>query len=922
MSDFRNGSGQDPSFNDFSSFASADSLSSDFARNNASSDDWYDQGFDLGNEDAEDTENLEAYGINPNLLHSVEEQVTHAPQNQELSDAQVHLREGSVKIDMDPLAEKRNISSGAPSYTSKAQAVTYGGGSSIYDKDNARLANRTATMDYSNPNLSTSIPVRSVYSDSYLKQKEQEANQTYMGRSSTSYDTKMEDYNDEYGTSSYRSRNKESHISESDNRYIKNRIAQRDKMLDAYTDESGMTEQQRIQAMRKRQIQEQRERFERQRKAKALENQHLKNLKNAQVNKIDPATVVGSSLNSQEKSFNAYQQGRILYPSYKVETSEEDLARKAQEQKSFNPQHAQIWNEAHQALMALGSASRAKHNAQNDGQSQGRQAFKRGFAGFAGAMASIPAGLAIRGGKTNKVQHNSYSPLSSEHKFGTAESAKIIPNAQARPERVLAESLGGPVDETTRSHASRVHSKKVQHNPGPKDNSEKSLEELAKEYPGLSPEHLIKLKRSSNRCHLVSRTPIFDANSNISMYELKFTAGKLFQVNALKSEHVYHVLFGYFIRRGISCFIGRRPNVMVMMPITYDFLDYIDRYSVSRVVLRICPEQPVTPSALHILTKLRRSGMSFAIDLMLLLKKDWNRAILSIEYVMIDLSSKVKEQLHVFQRLKIKAPWLKTIGYNDTNGEGYGYLAKHMIDFFDGPFWMPQLRFNQDPEFFVPMQQEIMVLIHELFKDNPDYEVFLHFLKSHESLSRDMAVFLYRFRHASPRQVQNTNDLFHYLKQSSTSRSFSVLAGRAMLLQYVKSLNISSQYILQEFFKQALIRGYFCEYLNKVMNNSDLEKFGFQTGMFSLLHLFLLKEEVDVIADDSYADIYDRIYSSEVLTDAIECIQAIENTNLTGIFDFIQKYKVPPASVLISHEKAVMRTNELLLVLNIATTRK
>lgn len=924
MSDFRNGSGQDPSFKEFSSFASVDSLSSDFARNNAGQDEWYDQGFDLGNEDTEDTENLEAYGINPELLNTVEEQVTHAPENQELSDAQIHLREGTVKIDMDPLAATRNISSGSPNYSHKNQSVIYGGGSSIYDKDNARLANRTSTMVYSkSSNANDYVPVGSVYSDSYLKQKEQESNYASMGRNSTSYDTHVPEDNDEYGTSSFRSRNKDHSnvVSASDNRYIKNRIAQRDKMLDAdIADDSGMSEQQRIQAMRKRQIQEQRKRFERQRQAKARETKHLKTLKNAQVNKIDPTTVESSALSAQEKTNNAYQQGRILYPQYKIETTDEDLARKAQEQKSFNPQHAQIWNEAHQALMALGSANRAKHN--QEAQSQGRQAFKRGFAGFAGAVASIPAGLAIRGGRHQKDTNNSYRPFSSEHKSGTAESAKIIPNAQARPQKVLAENLGGPVDATTRSHASRLHAKNNQSKPGPKDNSEKSLEELAKEYPGLSPEHLIKLKRSSNRCHLVSRTPIFDANSNISMYELKFTAGKLFQVNALKSEHVYHVLFGYFIRRGVSCFIGRRPNVMVMMPITYDFLDYIDRYSVSRVVLRICPEQPVTPSALHILTKLRRSGMSFAIDLMLLLKKDWNRAILSIEYVMIDLSAKVKEQLHVFQRLKIKAPWLKTIGYNDVNGEGYGYLAKHMIDLLNGPFWMPQLRFNQDPEFFAPMQQEIMVLIHQLFKDEPDYEVFLHFLKAHESLSRDMAVFLYRFRHASPRQVQNTNDLFHYLKQSSTSRSFSVLAGRAMLLQYVKSLNISSQYILQEFFKQALIRGYFCEYLNKVMNNPDLEKFGFQTGMFSLLHLFLLKEEVDVIADDSYSDIYDRIYSSEVLTDAIECIQAIENTNLTGIFDFIQKYKVPPASVLISHEKAVMRTNELLLVLNIATARK
>ena len=91
--------------------------------------------------------------------------------------------------------------------------------------------------------------------------------------------------------------------------------------------------------------------------------------------------------------------------------------------------------------------------------------------------------------------------------------------------------------------------------------------------------------------------------------------------------------------------------------------------------------------------------------------------------------------------------------------------------------------------------------------------------------------------------------------------------------------------------------------------------------MFSLLHLFLLQEEVDVISNDEYSDIFDRIYESELLTDIIECINAIESTNLSGIFSFIQKYKIPPASVLISHEKAIMRTNEVLLVLNIVAGR-
>lgn len=457
----------------------------------------------------------------------------------------------------------------------------------------------------------------------------------------------------------------------------------------------------------------------------------------------------------------------------------------------------------------------------------------------------------------------------------------------------------------------------------PKSNSEKTLEELAREYPGLSPEHLVKLKRSSNRCHLVSRTPIFDAKSNISMYELKFTAGKVFQVNALKSDHVYHVLFGYFIRRGISCFIGRNKSVLVMMPITYDFLDYIDRYSVNRVVLRICPEQPVTPSALHILTKLRRSGMSFAIDLMVLLKRDWNKAVLSIEYVMIDMSGKVKEQLSVFQRLKIKAPWLKTIGYNDVNGDGYAYLAKHMIDFLDAPFWNIGLQFTQDVEFFAPLQQEVTMLIHELFKEQPNYNIFQQFLRAHESLSRDMAVFLYRFRHASPRQVQNITELFRFLMDYSPNRSFSVMAGRTIMLAYVKGVNMSSQSILQEHYSQAIIRGYFVEYMSKIFDDPFVNRYAFQCGMFSLLHLFLLKEEVDVIADDQFADIFDRIYSeSELMADIIECVQAIEATNLNAIFDFIHKYSVPPASVLISYEKALMRTNELLLVLNIVTTHK
>lgn len=461
------------------------------------------------------------------------------------------------------------------------------------------------------------------------------------------------------------------------------------------------------------------------------------------------------------------------------------------------------------------------------------------------------------------------------------------------------------------------------HKHAPKPNSEKSLEELAREYPDVAPENLVKLRRSSNRCHLVSRTPVFDSGSNIAMYELKFTAGKVFQVHALKSEHVYHVLFGYFIRRGVSCFIGRNKQVLVMMPLTYDLVNYIDRYSIARVVLRICPEQPVTPSALHILTRLKRAGMTFAIDLMVLLKKEWSRAIISIEYVMIDLSSKVQEQLNVFKRIKAKAPWLKTIGYNDTNASGYSYLQNHEIDLYDGQYWDVAIEFNQPEELFDEDKAQVLVLIKELFRDEPDYMVFRQFLSTNEAFTRDVAVFLYRFRHASPRQVQNVDELFTFLLDSNADRSFSILAARSIMLTYVRSVNLSSQLILQEHYSQAIIRGYFCEYMARYFDDPFISKYAFQSGMFSLLHLFMLEEEVKAIVDERYADIYDKIYGQDDrMADMIECVQAMENTDLVKIFNFIQKYNIPPASVLVSYEKALMRTNELLLVLHIVTSRK
>ena len=67
-----------------------------------------------------------------------------------------------------------------------------------------------------------------------------------------------------------------------------------------------------------------------------------------------------------------------------------------------------------------------------------------------------------------------------------------------------------------------------------------------------------KFVRSKDRCHIITRTPIYDINCNLLAYNFRFTAGEeSFRPDQLLKKHVKHVLIGFFIRRPIDDFIQR-----------------------------------------------------------------------------------------------------------------------------------------------------------------------------------------------------------------------------------------------------------------------------------------------------------------------------------------------------------------------------
>ena len=62
-----------------------------------------------------------------------------------------------------------------------------------------------------------------------------------------------------------------------------------------------------------------------------------------------------------------------------------------------------------------------------------------------------------------------------------------------------------------------------------------------------------KFVRSKDRCHMMTRTPIYDQRGALLAYNFRYTAGEeSFTPDVLERKHVKHVIIGFYIRRHID----------------------------------------------------------------------------------------------------------------------------------------------------------------------------------------------------------------------------------------------------------------------------------------------------------------------------------------------------------------------------------
>lgn len=425
-----------------------------------------------------------------------------------------------------------------------------------------------------------------------------------------------------------------------------------------------------------------------------------------------------------------------------------------------------------------------------------------------------------------------------------------------------------------------------------------------------------------NSCHLIARTPVYDAHRVVQMYRLRFSSGSKFITDRVLPQHVAPLLNDFFINRSIVNFVGTKAKALVMMPVNPALIGLVKKGVASRLVLQIPSYQEPSVQVVDFMSKIKRFGIRFAVDLMDVMQRGWLKGILHIEYVMINMGNQGAWQLAVFQKLKIKAPWLKIIAYGTNEATLLKMSTSYRADLVISPMSTSTMTFKQSPALLEPFQADIMSLVHELFQPKINYPVFKKYLAENRAILKIVIYHVHRFKKVDLRVLGNLSDIYRYLTENDPIPNFTTILVHGLLTHYTKCVQSSSMHVIDELYRRLLIHGYFTEYVVKRSPNATAEDrhYSFQTGVFFLLPEILLKTSEELSADRYLTAITRMINNKQSLVcRTIQCLEDMENNNLEGVFGYAKSYQVPSARLWAAYEDAIIKANEFMISLQITS---
>ncbi len=413
-----------------------------------------------------------------------------------------------------------------------------------------------------------------------------------------------------------------------------------------------------------------------------------------------------------------------------------------------------------------------------------------------------------------------------------------------------------------------------------------------------------KFKRSSNRCHLITRTPVYDAAGNTRLYNLHFTAGTLFKPDVLEFKHVPHVMMGFFVRRSMNIFVGRRGNAMVTMPVCNEMTRFVTLLPLTRFVLRIPERQECTPTYEHLIHGFHRQRMQLAIGIYTAVYTNWAKSIRCFDYIVMDMSKDVEEQTMMAANIRRVCPDVKLLcdyAYTVNEADISFEVGASLVSCPAYSQNILQTRFNAafaegKQEFF----SELCRLLADLMSPQPQFAMFDELCRRYPLVNQRIPPLLdlLQFKKKDGREitVDDLIDMPRYnhgalddelmdLDNETVSKFEAITCMLLCSLFFESDFNRKEGIIFFEPFKTALIRARFVELLVKSSAKAGpAPKPAFAAAICSTMKLFVIDNKTDIPAYKDLNDVLDQTLAQFPSIDqAIRCVYAIEQLDIDTI---------------------------------------
>ena len=448
--------------------------------------------------------------------------------------------------------------------------------------------------------------------------------------------------------------------------------------------------------------------------------------------------------------------------------------------------------------------------------------------------------------------------------------------------------------------------------------------------------------RSKDRCHLLSRCPVYDKNGKIWYFNFQYSKGLVIKPDSLEPKHVKHVMTGYYIRRSMDIFTSLRAGAICRMPLTPDILKYVNLLPLGRFVLRIPERQEHSPTTVHILSQLSRTHIKLAADVYTIIYTNWSQCLRFFDFMIIDMNLNVEEQSRLAKNIRKFKPDIKLICVNGKTRNDAAIGFEIGADLVSCPVFTADIFKSLVDIPYVSKHKELISdvykMIYELMLPHPQYYMYFDLIKQCPQLEKATELirnyFVYFEKKRNDSYGQRTDkdryledmDEFYSMDGTSTLEDDinempdDILQGVltigslcASTLQFQRREDSEFGRFNFEGIEKACIRIKFIYELIRQEEKYDVRTLPIaQMGVCSSYADY---ESLEFKANLEYQDMINRynelLEQYPVIAEAINCVKALERSEISTVKQLVSDGVFELWSILRAYERAVIWAVEL-----------